>query len=152
MKEKLLQYALKHWGLDLTRCLDMGCGSGLMTKYLFKYGAGEVDSSDPGDFAAGNFEKEFGRSCLRYGFEHVAGGSFPGRDYTLVVCAYSMHFMKKSLMPAFMAGAVKLTNTLLVISPRDKPVIDSPDWLQAREFQSRSRAMVRLFTTKSSLP
>lgn len=148
MKEELLQHALKNWGLDLTRCLDMGCGSGLMTKYLFKYGAVEVDSSDPGDFAAEKFEATFGRSCLRYGFEHVADGSFPGGRYTLVVCAYSMHFMKKALVPAFMAGAVKLTDTLLVISPRDKPVIDSPDWLPAREYQARSRAMVRLFVTK----
>ena len=147
MKEEILSHAVGNWSVDLSSVLDMGCGSGIVTKLLLNHGAVEVDSSDPADYAEFKFKERFGRACLRYGFEDIAGGTFPPKKYTLVVCSYSLHFHKSSLSE-FLYRLRRLTSTLLVIGPGDLPVIDSRYWYNAGEHQTKNHTKGRLFRAK----
>lgn len=146
-KEEIIRHAVANWNVDLGRVLDMGCGNGIVTKFLFKHGAVEVDSSDPSDYAEFKFRERFGRPCLRHSFEDIAAGTFPAKRYTLVVCSYSLHFYKSS-MPAFLYRLRRLTSTLLVIGPGDKPTIESRYWYLSNEHKARNEAKGRLFREK----
>jgi SAM-dependent methyltransferase len=145
-KEEVIRQAA-NWNVDFRCVLDMGCGNGIVTKLLLKHGALEVDSSDPSDDAYLRFTEKFGRPCLRYSFEDIAAGKFPKKTYSLVVCSYSLHFCKSSLVD-FMCGLTKLTSTLLVIGPNGSPKIHSKYWRLDREQNVGSYAMGRLFRIK----
>ncbi|MFZ8393417.1 hypothetical protein ACO1MB_14345, partial [Staphylococcus aureus] len=80
-------------------------------------------------------------------FEDIAAGTFPAKRYTLVVCSYSLHFYKSS-MPAFLYRLRRLTSTLLVIGPGDKPTIESRYWYLSNEYKARNEAKGRLFREK----
>ncbi len=146
-KEEIIRHAIANWNIDLNHVLDMGCGSGIVTKILLKYGASEVDSSDPSDYAELKFAERFNKKCLRYSFEDIASGVFPKKTYTLVVCSYSLHFYKSSLQ-AFLYRLRRLTSTLLVIGPNNRPAIESRHWILTNEYQAKNQAKGRLFKMK----
>lgn len=146
-KENIIKHAITNWNINVDYVLDMGCGNGVVTKFLFKHGAKEIDSSDPSDYAELKFIERFGKPCLRYSFEDIAAGTFPKKTYTLVVCSYSLHFYKSSL-PAFLYRLRRLTSTLLIIGPEDRPVIESRYWHMVNEYQTRNEAKGRLFRAK----
>lgn len=150
MKEEILKYALEHWGIDLSRVLDMGCGNGIMTKLLVKYGAGEIAAADASASAVERYVAATGRPCMTHSFEDIAEGRFPVRRYSLVVCSFSLHFLQPVYLPLFMAGLRRLTQTLLVIGPTDRPTIPLQNqWVLAGEHQTKNEARGRLFRTKT---
>lgn len=146
-KEEIIQHAIKNWNIDLSCVLDIGCGSGIITKLLLKHGAKEVDSSDPADYAELKFVERFGKPCMRYSFENIANQTFPHKKYSLVVCSYSLHFYKSSLSE-FLYNLRKFTSNFLVIGPNDKPIIETKYWHLVGEYQTRNQAKGRLFRTK----
>src|SRR5437763_911706 len=82
------------WGLDLTRVLDLACGSGEATLALRELGAGTIDGVDPYTGAA--YQARTGQPAEELSFEAIAGGALDGRHYNLVVCSYALHLLEPS--------------------------------------------------------
>lgn len=111
--------------LDLTRVLDLACGSGEATRVLLELGAKEVDGADPytGDaYLAGT-----GRAAEALGFEDVAAGALAGRDYSLVVCSFALHLADPSRLPLLCWQLAQVAGALLVVTPHKRPVL-RPEW------------------------
>lgn len=120
-----LAQAVKKWRLDLSRVLDLACGSGEMTLELRDLGAGEIEGVDP--FTGDAYRERIGRDAAGVSFEQIAAGALAGRRYSLIVCSYALHLVEPSRLPGLLAALGELSSTLLILSPHKRPRLD-PAW------------------------
>src|SRR5437870_3492485 len=79
----VLARAVATWRPDLSRVLDLACGSGEVTLALRELGAPSVEGIDPYTFAA--YEARTGQAAQRTTFADIAAGALAGRCYSLIV-------------------------------------------------------------------
>src|SRR5687768_12936925 len=80
---RALGVAVRGWSLDLSRVLDLACGSGEATLALRALGAVTVDGLDP--YTGQAYAARTGQPAEPLSFEAVAAGALTGRSYSLIV-------------------------------------------------------------------
>ena len=118
---ELLCAVVPRWQLDLTRVLDLACGSGEVTLALRELGAERIEGVDPYTGAA--YRERTGQTCEALSFEHVAEGKLAGRDYSLVVCSFALHLLAPSRLPALLFRLAEIAPRLLILTPHKRPEI-----------------------------
>ena len=113
------------WSLDLTRVLDLACGSGEASLALRELGAAAVDGVDPYTGAA--YQARTGQSAEAFSFEAIAGGALDGRHYSLIVCSYALHLLAPSRLPRLAFQLSRVAGALLVLTPHKRPNL-RPEW------------------------
>src|SRR5262245_60778576 len=83
---EILRAAVERWRLDLTRALDLACGSGEATLALCELGCREIDGVDPHTGEA--YLARTGQTAEAFSFEQIAAGALAGRSYSLIVCSF----------------------------------------------------------------
>ena len=116
-----LQAAVAAWQPDLSRVLDLACGSGEATLALRELGAARVDGIDPYTGAA--YLARTGQAAEPLTFEDVAGGALAGRRYSLIVCSYALHLAEPSRLPGIAWALAQVAPALLILTPHKRPVI-----------------------------
>ncbi len=138
-----LRIALERQQLDLTRVLDLACGSGEATLVLRELGAVEIDGIDP--FTSDAYLTRTGKAAESYGFEQIASGALAGRSYSLIVCSFAMHLIEESWLPALLAELRMISDRLLILTPHKRPEFKADwGWRLEDEFV-HERVRVRLF-------
>lgn len=135
-----LQQAVNRWKLDLSRALDLACGSGEATLALRELGCTRIDAADPHTGEA--FFERTGQAAEPISFEMICDGALFGRHYSLIVCSFAMHLVDKSRLPALLAQLAMISNRLLILTPHKRPEIRS-EWgwmLEADLIVKRVRA------------
>ena len=130
---RAVQAAVAAWRLDLTRVLDLACGSGEVTLALRDdlawhdrdRGAPAVDGLDPYTGAA--YQARTGQPAEALTFEAIAGGALDGRRYSLVVCSYALHLVPSSRLPRLAYQLSRIAGALLVLTPHKRPNL-RPEW------------------------
>ena len=143
-----LHAAVAAWQPDLSRVLDLACGSGEATLALREVGAGSVDGIDP--YTAGAYQSRTGRPSENFTFEAIAAGALAGRRYSLVVCSYALHLLEPSRLPRLAYELSRLAPGLLILTPHKRPLI-RPEWgWQLAGEQVVERVRARLYTSESA--
>ncbi|MBI1763997.1 MAG: class I SAM-dependent methyltransferase [Acidobacteria bacterium] len=142
----VLRAVASEWPLDLTRVLDLACGSGEATLILRDLGAGQIDGVDPYTGAA--YLARTGQTAEAIGFEQMAEGVLAGRNYSLLVCSFAMHLLPVSRLPALLFRLAELAPHLLILTPHKRPEIKRAwGWELTREMvleRVRARLYQRL--------
>ena len=123
---RAIHAAVAAWDLDLTRVLDLACGSGEVTLALReRWRAGAIDGLDP--FTGAAYQARTGQAAEALSFEAIAGGALDGRRYSLVVCSYALHLLEPSRLPRLAYQLSRRAGALLVFTPHKRPQLRS-DW------------------------
>jgi SAM-dependent methyltransferase len=129
---RALAAAVKAWQPDLSRVLDLACGSGEATLALQALGAGTIDGVDPYTGAA--YQARTGQVAEPFSFEAVAAGALDGRAYRLIVCSYALHLLQPSRLPQLAYTLSQLAPALLVLTPHKRPSLRAEwGWSQIGE-------------------
>jgi SAM-dependent methyltransferase len=120
---EVLRAAIERMHLDLTRVLDLACGSGEVTVALRELGCAEIDGIDPHTGEA--YLARTGQRAETFSFEQIAGGALDGRSYSLIVCSFGLHLIEVSWLPSLLARLGSISNRLLVVTPHKRPAIKS---------------------------
>ena len=128
--DAVLRAVVPQWQLDLSRVLDLACGSGEVTLVLRALGAGLVDGVDPYTGAA--YLARTGVAAEGFSFEQIAEGALAGRAYTLIVCSFAMHLLPASRLPSLLFRLAELAPRLLILTPHKRPEL-KPAWGWALE-------------------
>lgn len=143
---EILREAVRRWWLDLTRVLDLACGSGEAALALRELGAGEIDGVDP--YTREAYLARTGKAAEDFSFEQIAAGALAGRSYSLIVCSFAMHLIEESWLPALMAQLGMISDSLLIITPHKRPEFKAGwSWTLADEFVIE-RVRARFYRTK----
>ena len=125
MIERVLRAAVTTWSPDLSRVLDLTCGSGEVTLVMRSLGAGTVWGIDP--FTADAYRERTGAGAERLTFEDIAAGALAGRRYNLIVCSFALHLVEPSRLPALTYQLSRVADSLLILTPHKRPVL-KPAW------------------------
>jgi hypothetical protein len=129
---EVLRAAVGRWHLDLTRVLDLACGSGEVTLALRELGCAEIEGIDPHTGEA--YLARTGQRAETFSFEQIAGGALDGRSYSLIVCSFGLHLLEVSWLPSLLTRLASISNRLLVVTPHKRPAIKSAwGWTLADE-------------------
>ena len=135
--------AVARWRPELSRVLDLACGSGEATLALAALGAGEIEGMDPYTGAA--YLARTGRAAEAWSFEQIAAGALAGRQYSLIVCSFAMHLIDASWLPGLLRQLALLSDRLLILTPHKRPEIRPAwGWRLEDEFL-HERVRVRLY-------
>lgn len=140
----VLRSAVERWSPDLSRVLDLACGSGEATLALRPLGAGRIDGVDPYTGAA--YLSRTGQVAEALTFEDVAAGALAGRRYSLIVCSFALHLVEPSRLPLVAYQLSQVSPALLLLTPHKRPVLRR-DWgwrLHGEFVQERVRARLYL--------
>jgi 2-polyprenyl-3-methyl-5-hydroxy-6-metoxy-1,4-benzoquinol methylase len=122
---RAIHAAAAGWSLDLTRVLDLACGSGEVTLALRELGATNIQGLDP--FTGAAYQARTGQLAEGLSFEAIAGGALDGRRYSLVVCSYALHLLTPSRLPRLAYQLSRIADALLVLTPHKRPHL-RPEW------------------------
>ncbi len=140
---EVLQQAVHCWQLDLTRVLDLACGSGEVTLAVRELGCRQIDGVDPHTGEA--YLARTGQQAEAVSFEQIAAGAVAGRQYSLIVCSFAMHLIDESWLPALLAQLGLIADSLLILTPHKRPAIKAAwGWKLEDEFVSE-RVRARLY-------
>ena len=133
------------WGLDLSRVLDLGAGSGEVTLFLQEHGVQpeQIDACDPYTGAA--FLERVGRPCAGWSFRDLVGGALEGRQYSLIVASYSLHLCPESMLPSLMMALGRHSAALLCLSPHKRPELRWGWRLEREGYDPIDRVRARLY-------
>jgi SAM-dependent methyltransferase len=139
---EILALALEAWRPDLSAVLDLACGSGEVTLALRERGAG-VQGADP--YTGGAYRARTGGEVLPLSFEHIAAGALDEQRYSLIVCAFALHLVERSRLPALCYALSQLAPALLVITPHKRPHIEASWGWSLQEELLHRRLRARLY-------
>jgi SAM-dependent methyltransferase len=142
-----LGIAAERWPLDLSRVLDLACGSGEVTLALRDLGAGVIDGVDP--YTGEAYRERAGQAAEPFSFEEIAAGALAGRAYSLIVCSFALHLLEPSRLPGVCYRLAEIGDALLILTPHKRPAI-RPAWGWSLEGE-HVHARVRLRYYRSSL-
>ena len=117
--------AVRAWGCDLGRVLDLACGSGEATLALQSLNVGAIDGVDP--YTGRAYQARTGQAAEPLSFEDIAAGALAGRHYSLIVCSYALHLLQSSRLPRLAYTLSHLAPALLVLTPHKRPHL-RPEW------------------------
>jgi SAM-dependent methyltransferase len=121
----LLQTVVPQWRLDLTRVLDLACGSGEVTLALRELGARRIDGVDP--YTGEAYLSRTGQRAASFSFEQIAEGALAGRSYSLIVCSFALHLLAASRLPGLLFRLAEIAPRLLILTPHKRPNV-KPAW------------------------
>jgi SAM-dependent methyltransferase len=122
---KVIEGMLSVYQFDLSKVLDLACGSGEVTLALKALGYNDVEGVEPYTFKA-YFERT-GQDAEQYCFEEIEQGVLSGRRYTTIICSFALHLVETSRLPRLLYRLGEIAPTLFVITPHKKPEI-KPQW------------------------
>jgi SAM-dependent methyltransferase len=120
-----LAKATARWSPDLSRVLDLACGSGEMTLELRDLGASEIVGVDP--YTGRAYRERIGQDALAFSFEQIAAGALRDERFSLIVCSYALHLLEPSRLPGLLAALGEISGALVILSPHKRPQLD-PAW------------------------
>jgi len=114
-----LHAGLTGWQVDLSRVLDLACGSGEVTLVLQELGCGSIDGIDP--YTAEAYRARTGRQAEPFTFEQVAEGALESRRYSLIVCSFALHLLPASRLPVVAYQLQRIAPALIILTPHKRP-------------------------------
>ena len=139
----VLRRCVAQWQLDLSRVLDLACGSGEVTLALRLENTQQIVGADP--YTSEAYLDRTGQQALAHSFEQIAQGALAAERFSLIVCSYALHLVEPSRLPALLAQLAICSPALLILSPHKRPEIrDAWGWRLIQQTY-RHRVRVRLF-------
>ncbi|HEY9849863.1 MAG TPA: class I SAM-dependent methyltransferase [Leptolyngbyaceae cyanobacterium] len=140
---QIIQIAVARWQLDLSKVLDLACGSGEVTLALQNLGGNDIDGIDPYTYNA--YLKRTGKSAETFTFEEIESGILSHRYYSLIVCSFALHLVSESRLPLLAYQLSTIANSMVIITPHKRPQLKSEwGWLYQDEIV-RERVRAWLF-------
>jgi len=116
---RALALAVQTWSPDLSRVLDLACGSGEATLCLRELGAAHIEGADP--FTGAAFRARTGLDAHRWSFGDIAAGAMAGRRYSLIVCSFALHLAERSRLAGICRALADAAPALLILTPHKRP-------------------------------
>ncbi len=116
-----LSDGLARWQVDLSRVLDLACGSGEVTLALQARGCTTIDGIDP--YTGEAYRNRTGKLAEPVTFEQIAEGALEDRQYSLIVCSYALHLLPASRLPNLAYQLHRIAPTLIVLTPHKRPIL-----------------------------
>lgn len=141
----VLHAGLSRWKVDLSRVLDLACGSGEITLALQELGCTAIDGIDP--YTVEAYQARTGREAEPFTFEQIADGALEGRRYSLIVCSFALHLLAESRLPVLAYQLGRLAPALILLTPHKRPRLrEAWGWRLEDEILA-ARVRARLYRT-----
>jgi len=144
----LLGLVIQQWALDVSRVLDLACGSGEVTLALQNLGYTDVVGVDP--YTQGAYWQRTGQIALGYSFADLAAGAMGDRYFSLIICSFALHLLPASQLPRLLYQLALISPNLLVITPHKRPQINTTWGWELLAETSLARVRARLYTASNS--
>ena len=142
----VLREVVARCSLDLTRVLDLACGSGEATLVLRALGAPQIDGVDP--FTGAAYLARTGQAAEAFDFAAIAAGALADRRYSLIVCSFALHLCEASRLPALAYQLAEIAPRLLILTPHKRPAL-KPEWgWQLRTETVNERVRAKLYESR----
>jgi SAM-dependent methyltransferase len=138
-----LHEGLSRWQVDVSRVLDLACGSGEVTLVLQELGCTSIDGIDP--YTAEAYRVRTGKQAEAFSFEQIAEGGLEGRQYSLIVCSYALHLLPASRLPVLAYQLHRLAAALIIITPHKRPQLREAWGWRLEEEIVEERVRARLY-------
>lgn len=147
-----VEHAVRVWGVDCTRALDLAAGGGEVTLALQALlPGGQVEGIDP--YTAKLYERRTGRPCQEVSFEAIAQYNHVLSTYSCILASCALHLVEDSWLAPLCLALASAAPHLIVITPLTRPDI-RPEWgwrlVEATSLEAEGRS-VRLRWYRSSL-
>lgn len=101
--------------------LDLCCGTGQVTTFLKSKGFRDITGIDP--YTNIEYQKRTNCRAYNFDFKYIAQKGLP-RKYDTIICSFALHLCPESLLPQVLWSLSQSCETLILISPNKKPVIN----------------------------
>lgn len=130
-----------HWKDNFKKVLDLGCGDGLVSKYIKKrYKTTSIYGCDA--YMKDRYEKETGNKCYSYSFEDIAKGVKDLPEVDIIVISYAIDLLDRNYLNNFLYCLSLYSNKLLIIRP-NKHTLPELYWKEKeRFFFSKSKSII----------
>jgi len=129
---------------DIGYFLDLGCGDGIVSKYLKSKGLSKFKGCDP--HFADIYQQKLGKECLNLSFEDISKFGL-NEKFDSIICSYSLHLCDKSYLNNLLYQLSISCRNLIVISPSKYPII-SETYFSLLEKSIIERTHVRIYKSK----
>jgi len=120
--------------VNFNNVLDLGCGKGEITNILKQLGYDNIVGCDP--YLYKEYTKNTNKKCYKYSFDDIQKGSIDDKKYSTIICSYSMHLAKPSIIPELLWKLSLISEYLIILSPNNNPIIrDNNGWELLNEFK-----------------
>ena len=146
----VLREGLSRWQVDLSRVLDLACGSGEVTLALQELGCTAIDGIDP--YTVEAYRARTGREAEPLTFAQIAEGVLEGRRYSLIVCSFALHLLAKSRLPVLAYQLNRIAPALIVLTPHKRPHLREEWGWQLEDEFVEARVRARLYRRIAASP
>lgn len=129
--EKIVQYIIDNNIVDLSKCLDMSCGSGEITKILINNNIKNINATDP--YLCDLYNQKYNFKCMNYSFKDIVNNKLK-INYSTIFCSYALHLADKSMISNISWNLSLISKYLVIITPNNKPNINL-GWDKILEFK-----------------
>lgn len=134
---------LYHWSEKYKTVLDMGCGDGLVTKYLKKNKLVVTDNVYGCDaYMYERYERETKEKCFKYSFEDISKGEYNLPKVDVIIMSYAIDLVDKSYLNNFLYSLSTLSEELIIIRP-NKHILPETYWkIESDFFNGKSKSIL----------
>jgi len=143
-----LHAGLSRWSLDMSRVLDLACGSGEVTLALQELGCTNIVGIDP--YTAEAYRARTGRLAEPFTFEQISEGALEGRRYSLIVCSYALHLLAASRLPLVAYQLQRIAPALIILTPHKRPQLREAWGWQLQDEILVARVRARLYRVSAN--
>jgi len=141
--KKCLYEIDKNNKVDLSNVLDLGSGSGEVTKILKELGYNNIVGCDP--YLYKEYINNTGLYCLRYSFSDIQKGLLDNTEFETIIASYSLHLCNTSILPEILWRLSMISKNLIILSPNNNPIITKGNgWILDGSFKI-SKCKTRIY-------
>ncbi len=138
-----LHAGFSRWQVDLSRVLDLACGSGEVTLVLQELGCMDISGIDP--YTVEAYRTRTGRQAEAFTFEQIGDGALEGRQYSLIVCSFALHLLAPSRLPVVAYQLHRIAPALIILTPHKRPQLQETWGWRLIEEIVHERVRARLY-------
>lgn len=132
---------------DFSHVLDLGSGKGEVTTILKELGYDNVVGSDP--YLYNEYMRNTSKKCYKYSFEDIQKGALDNKRYSTIVCSYSLHLAKSSIVPTLLWKLSLISKYLIILSPNNNPIVKEENGWSLIDNFKKGKCKTRIYTSEN---
>jgi len=139
---KVVKHIVNSLPLDLSKILDLACGSGEVTVALMEEGYNNIEGIDP--YTKELYEERTKKNCKSLTFEDIAKKGLK-EDYSTIFCSFALHLLDESYLDTLIYQLSLSCKDFIVLSPHKRPIIKETEFITLKDSFKIDDVLVRWY-------